>query len=206
MLPEGTLALRVEHADYPPQRFTEKPGDAARLRLAYGGGLELMLLDHHTGEPILGVTLDASGPGGEKRQLDTNAGGRAFAVPIAPGAWKITANVPGYVRRSLTADVPAGDRPAKITARDLRLELERGAVIAGIVRDRRGDRVIGAKVTVRRGDEELSARTDALGEFRLRDVPTGDVDLVAEKGAEKGTLRLELRAGDERLSLDVAIQ
>lgn len=206
MLPEGALTLRVEHADYPPQRFTEKPGDGIRLRLVYGGGLEVLVLDHHTGEPILGVTLDAAGPGGEKRELDTNARGRALAVPIAPGAWKLTASVPGYVRRSLTADVPAGDGPAKITARDLRLELERGAVIAGVVRDRRGDRVIGAKVTVRRGDEEVSARTDALGEFRLRDVPTGDVELVAEKAGEKGTQKLELRAGDERLSLDLTIQ
>ncbi len=205
LLTEGELAVRVEHSDYPPQRFTERTGDGVRIRLAYGGGLELMVLDHHTGDPVLGVTLDATGPGGEKRQLDTSAKGRTFAVPLAPGKWTVVAAVPGYVKRSLVIEVPAGDRPAQITARDQRLELERGAVIAGIVRDRRGDRVAGAKVVVRRGDVELGVRTDALGEFRLRDVPTGLVELRAEKGGASGTQSLELRAGDERLSLDVVV-
>ncbi|MCL4224872.1 MAG: carboxypeptidase regulatory-like domain-containing protein [Myxococcales bacterium] len=206
MLPDGPLALRVEHPDYPVQRFREAPGDAARLRLRPGGGLELLVMDHHTGQPVRGVTLVASGPGGVKRELDTGAGGRAQAVPLEVGTWSVAAAVPGYVRKTLTVEVPAGDRPGQITARDLRLELERGAVVAGVLRDRAGDRVSAAQVTVRRGDQEVTTRSDALGEFRLRDVPTGHVELVAEKGGARARVTLELRAGDERLSLDVTLE
>ena len=207
-LPEGPLVLRVEHPDYPPQRFKQTTGDGRRLRLAYGGGLELIVFDRHTGQHLAGVAVVASGPTTAlrpRRELATGAGGRLELVPIVAGAWTLSVEVPGYVRRSLAVDVPAGDRPAQVTARDLRLELERGALVAGLVRDRYGNRVAGAKVTVKRGDDALTATTDAEGEYRLRDVPTGTVEVTAAKQGATGTTSLELRPGDERLSVELTI-
>ena len=102
------------------------------------------------------------------------------------------------VARSLAVTVPAGDRPAQITAPDLRLELERGATVTGVVRDRAGDRVAGVALTLAAdADAEARATTDSLGEFRLRDVPTGAVTLRATKGGLRAQLELELRPGDE---------
>jgi hypothetical protein len=74
------------------------------------------------------------------------------------------------------------------------------------VRDRGGERVAGARIVIRRGDDQVDTRSDALGEFRLRDVPTGTVELTAEKAATRGKTTLELRPGDERLSLDVTLE
>ena len=86
------------------------------------------------------------------------------------------------------------------------LELERGALVAGLVRDRYGNRVAGAKVTVRRGADALTATTDAEGEYRLRDVPTGTLEVTAAKQGATGATSLELRPGDERLAVELTIQ
>ena len=62
----GALAVRVEHVDYPPQRFTVATGDAVQLTLAFGGGLELLVFDHHTGASLPGLPVIASGPAGAR--------------------------------------------------------------------------------------------------------------------------------------------
>ena len=206
MLPAGALGLRVEHPDYPPQRFTESTGDGARLRLAFGGGVELLVFDHHTGDARPGLPVIATGPAGARKETVTDPAGRVRLVPLAPGRWRLAVQTPGYLARRLDVDVVAGDRPGQITAPDLRLELERGATLAGIVRDLPGNRVGGATVAIKRGDDTVSTVTDADGEFRLRDVPTGDVTLTATKGDRTGAMTLELRAGDERLTLEVGMQ
>ncbi len=208
MLPAGALTVRIEHPDYPPQRFRAETGEDRRLRLAYGGGFEVVVFDHHTGQNLAGVAVTARGPAAAvrpRRDVSTDAGGRLTLTPIDAGRWTLAVEVPGYVRRSLAIDVPAGDRPAQVTARDLRLELERGALIAGLVRDRQGNRVAGAKVVVRRGDDELTTNTDAEGEYRLRDVPTGPVEVTARKQGAAARTSFELRPGDERLAVELTI-
>ncbi|MBK9037161.1 MAG: carboxypeptidase regulatory-like domain-containing protein [Myxococcales bacterium] len=206
MLPAGALAVRVEHGDYPPQRFTVATGDAVRLTLSFGGGLELLVFDHHTGASLPGLPVLATGPAGARRDLVTDSGGRARLGPIAPGPWKLAVRTPGYVARTLAAAVAAGDRAGQITAPDLRLELERGATVSGVVRDRVGDRVAGARITARRGDDELTVSTDSLGEFRLRDVPTGAVSVTATKGGASRAVALELRPGDERGGVELTLE
>lgn len=206
MLPPGALSLRVEATGFPGQRFPASPGAEARLRLQYGGGIEGVVFDHHTGDNLAGLAVTASGPAGERRDLVTDERGRLALVPIVAGAWTLRVKVPGYLARSQAVTVPAGDRPGQSTVRDVRLELERGALVAGLVRDRAGNRVAGARVWIVRGDDEVAATTDALGEFRLRDVPTGAVTLRASRAGAQGELALELRAGDERLSVELALR
>jgi hypothetical protein len=101
--------------------------------------------------------------------------------------------------------VPAGNQPGAVTARDLRLELERGALVAGLVRDRRGNRVAGVRVVLARGDDKLATTSDAEGEFRVRDVPTGLVDVAARKAGSSARTRLDLRPGDEQLAVELTM-
>ena len=206
MLPPGPLTVRVEQAGFPPQRFAATPGTDAHLRLVYGGGVEALVFDHHTGDNLAGIAVTATGPGGEQRDLVTDGRGELALVPVPAGRWTLRVRIPGYLARAITVDVPAGDRPGQATVRDVRLELERGALVAGTVRDRHGDRVAGARVSIERGDDEVGVASDALGEFRLRDVPTGTVTLRASKAGASGRVELELRAGDERLAVDVELR
>ncbi|MEZ4404334.1 MAG: carboxypeptidase-like regulatory domain-containing protein [Kofleriaceae bacterium] len=205
MLPDGPLLLTVEHPGYPPQRFEQTTGDAARLRLAYGGGLALLVLDHHTGASLGGLPVSAVGPGRVRREVTTGLDGTLTLAPIAAGTWTVTVRTPGYVGRGLEVAVPAGDRPGQVTVRDLRLELERGATVTGTVRDRAGDRVAGVTVRVRRGGEQVTATTDADGDYRLVDVPTGAVTLTADKDGLGARAELELRPGDERGGLELTL-
>ncbi|MBL8623658.1 MAG: carboxypeptidase regulatory-like domain-containing protein [Myxococcales bacterium] len=207
MLAAGPIQLRVEHPDYPGERATVTTGDAARVVLRWGGGLELVVFDHHTGANLPGLPVLATGPGKARRELSTDAAGRVRLTPIVPGAWTLAVRTPGYVARALAVTVPPGDRPAQITAPDLRLELERGATVTGVVRDRAGDRVAGVALTLAAdADAEARATTDSLGEFRLRDVPTGTVTLRATKGGLRAQLELELRPGDERGGVDLTLE
>lgn len=207
MLPPAPLTVGVTQGGYPAQTFAATPGtDDVRLVLRYGGGVEGVVFDHHTGENLEGIAVSASGPEGAQRDLVTDARGQLALVPVPAGRWTLRIKTPGYLARSLIVDVPAGDRPGQATVRDVRLELERGALVAGTVRDRLGNRVAGARVTITRGDDEVATTTDALGEFRLRDAPTGTVTLRAVRLGAKAALALELRAGDEQLAVNVELR
>ena len=108
--------------------------------------------------------------------------------------------------------MPAGDCPGAITVRDLRVELERGATLGGLVRDGYGSRLPGALVTVRRrgatadDDVTATARTDADGAFRIDDTPTGELEVTVDKDALHGATTLTMRPGDELLSLQLEAQ
>ena len=77
------------------------------------------------------------------------------------------------------------------------------------VRDARGNRLPGAKVTVQaEGGTGPSAEgtTDAQGEFRIRDAPTGELSVTAVRGDERGSIRVTVRPGDEILSLSLELR
>ncbi|MGE5186509.1 MAG: carboxypeptidase-like regulatory domain-containing protein, partial [Acidobacteriota bacterium] len=106
-------------------------------------------------------------------------------------------------------DVPAGSSPGATTVRDVRLELARGALVGGTVRDARGQRLAGAHVTVRRADgsgDAVEADSDAQGEFRLRDCPAGEVVVTATHGDRSGAIRATVRGGDEVLGLALELR
>jgi hypothetical protein len=208
-VPAGSHPLRVEHPDYPPLETEAATGAPARLRLAYGGGIEGLVLDHHTGAPLAGIAVAATGPGNDRRSVATGQRGELRLSPLAPGRWTVRIAIPGYLAVQRAVDVAAGDGPGAATVRDLRFELERGAFLGGTVRDRFGSRVPGVKVAVsRRGESEVAAetRTDADGVFRLRDVPTGELVIMATKDDLRGHGTANLRAGDEFLSLELEVR
>ena len=68
--------------------------------LRWGGGLELVVFDHHTGANLPGLPVIATGPAKARRELSTDAAGRLRLTPIVPGAWTLAVRTPGYVARS----------------------------------------------------------------------------------------------------------
>jgi hypothetical protein len=93
--------------------------------------------------------------------------------------------------------------------RDIRIDLQRGALVGGTVRDSRGQRAVGAHVTVRATDGSgvaVEADVDGLGEFRIHDCPTGELSVLAARGDEGGSVHATVRPGDEVLGLTIEIR
>ena len=213
MLPEGPLRLRVRHPDYPAIELdaaaTAGGKATSRLKLPLGGAVEGVLLDDHSGEPLGGLSIEATGPRGQEAEATTEGNGRWKLGPIAPGRWRLAVKTPGYLPLARELDVPAGRTPGAISVRDIRLELRRGALVGGTVRDARGTRVPGAKVTVQAADGTgpiAEGITDAQGEFRIRDAPTGELAVTAIRIDARGSVRVTIRPGDEVLGLSIDVR
>jgi protocatechuate 3,4-dioxygenase beta subunit len=212
MLPKGKLRVRITHPDYPPAELEATAATttaSARLRLPLGGRIEGVLLDDFTGDPIAGMTVDARGPGGATADAITDGKGLWTLGPLAPGRWRIEVKLPGYLPSTRELDVPVARAPGATSVRDIRIELARGAVVGGTVRDRRGRRVGGAKVTVRRADdtgEPVETSADSHGEFRIRDAPTGTLIISATLGDAYGSTSATLRPGAEILGLAIEVR
>ncbi|MBT8494987.1 MAG: peptidoglycan DD-metalloendopeptidase family protein, partial [Deltaproteobacteria bacterium] len=162
------------------------------------GMIVVDLRDAHSQRIIEGARVRAAGPDGR-----TAAGhDRKLGVVLRhlrPGSWTVTISKPGYttLRRRLTAVATApGDTPPA-----LRVALSQGAVLAGEVRDRDGERLAGARVSVGR----TSAISDDAGRFQLRDVAIGDVELIASHDGREGYQRLTLDPGDELVTLQLVV-
>jgi protocatechuate 3,4-dioxygenase beta subunit len=213
MLPEGPLRVRVRHPDYPavelPAAATPGGKTTSRLKLPLGGAVEGALLDDHSGEPLGGLTISAAGPRGQQAEATAEASGRWRLGPIVPGRWKLSVRTPGYLPLARELDVPVAGVPGGTSVRDIRLELRRGALVGGTVRDARGNRLPGVKVTVQAADATgplADGVTDAQGEFRVRDAPTGDLAVTATRGDARGSVRTTVRPGDEVLSLSIEVR
>jgi hypothetical protein len=205
-VPAGEATVEVAHPEFPAQRATIDTAGDATVALAWGGGLAGVVVDRATGGPVAGITIAIDGPGG-RRDVATGARGEVAAGPLLAGRYQLRIAVPGYVAVDHAVEVEAGRGAGAVTARDVRIELERGALLAGVVRDRRGARLAGAEVTVGRdGGPSVRGRTDGEGEFRLRDVPTGDVVVRVDKGAHRGSKPTTLRPGDEILTFQIATE
>ncbi len=211
-LPRGRLRVRVTHADYPPTELDAAASTLAeqvRLRLPLGGQAEGVLLDDASGAPIGGVTIDARGPGGATAVATTDPKGLWRLGPLRPGTWHVTVELPGYLAATRELDVPVSRAPGATSVRDVRLELARGALLGGTVRDRRGQRVSGARVTVRRADgrgDPVEADADAQGEFRIHDAPTGTLIVSARHGDASGSTSTTVHGGNEVLGLAIEIR
>jgi len=199
-VPAGEATLAIEHPEFPRQRATIDTTGDATVTLAWGGAIAGLVLDHHTGDPLAGLAVTVDGSGG-RVEVASGPRGELTAGPLLAGTYTVRISVPGYLAVEREVEVPAAKRAGEVTVRDVRLELERGALLAGVVRDRYGSRLPGARIVVSRdGGAPVEGRSDSEGEFRLRDVPTGEVTVRAEKGAMRGSKALTLRPGDEVLT------
>jgi hypothetical protein len=213
LLPPGPVRVRVRHAAYPLAELaataTAGPRVTARLKIPLGGAVEGVLLDDFTAAPLAGVVITATGPAGRQAEATTGTGGKWTLGPVAAGAWRLAVATPGYLPLARELDVPAARAPGAPTVRDVRLELRRGALVGGTVRDARGQRLAGARVTIQEagGVGPLAEGvTDAQGEFRVRDAPPGDVVVSAARGDARGAIRVTVRAGAELLGLAIDVR
>ncbi len=212
LLPAGPLRLHAEHPAYPPEDFDAVAGPAsqprARLRLALGGGVEGAVLDAASGAPIPSIALAAAGPASALAEAATDKLGRWKLGPLRPGRWRITVKQPGYLAQVRELDVPVARVPGGTSVRDIRIDLARGALLGGTVRDARGQRVAAAHVVAAAaaGGPTCEGDSDGRGEFRLHDCPTGDLAIAAGKADARGVTRATVRPGDEILSLALELR
>jgi hypothetical protein len=201
----GACRVEVQHEDYLPfVREEVHPGTLVKVRLTLGGGIAGLVREQRTGATAAGATLEVrpvGGGGGAGTEVRL-ARGKFEARRLLPGRWRLTARAPGYASRVLEVDVPAALRPGEITIRDLLLELERGAVISGEVRDERGERLQGVRLSL----AGRSGVSGPRGEFRLEELPGGAHVLRASRdGFAPAEVPVSLRPGDEQRGLDVRL-
>ena len=208
-VPVGRHSVRVEHPDYPPVQAELRTGVGNQVELPLGGGVAVTVRDRSTGAPLRAARITASAasadaPSSSRRDATAGPDGRAEIAGLAAGRWTLQASAPGYAAAVLTVQVPAGRRLGEVTLRDLRLDLTRAATLAGVVRDRNGDRIPGADVAV--DGAAARATTDEQGRFRMTDAPSGAITLNARKGAHRGSLHLDLAPGDEQVTLELRLE
>lgn len=212
MLPNGHVRVRITHPDYPPDEVdaaASTTGGRVRLRLALGGQVEGVLLDAATGDPLPGMTIDGRGPAGATADATTDVKGLWKLGPLRPGAWHIDVRLPGYIPITRDVAVPVSRAPGQTSVRDVRIDLARGALVGGTVRDRRGQRVPFAHIQIRRADTPgviVEADADGQGEFRVHDCPTGLLVVAATHEDASGSTSATVRPGDEVLGLSIEIR
>jgi hypothetical protein len=213
MLPAGHLRLHIEHPLYPPDDVDVVAAVAdqprARLHLPLGGGVEGALLDAASGAPLPSVSLAAAGPASSLAEASTDKAGRWKLGPLRPGRWKLTIKLPGYLAHTRELDVPVAITPGGTSVRDIRIDLARGSLLGGTVRDARGQRIAAAHViaaAVTGAGPTCEGDTDGQGEFRIHDCPTGDLGIYATKATVRGATRTTVRPGDEVLSLALELR
>ncbi|MEJ7602417.1 MAG: carboxypeptidase-like regulatory domain-containing protein [Kofleriaceae bacterium] len=211
-LPAGPLRIRVTHPDYPPAELdaTAESGTPAkvRLKLAFGGAVEGVLLDNG-GTPVAGIPISGDGPGNATAETTSGPRGQWKLGPLLPGRWKLAVDVPGFLSATQELDVTAARAPGATSVRDVRIDLARGALVGGTVRDGRGQRVVGARIMVQRADGTgpvVEGLSDSSGEFRVRDCPTGELSVRAQHGDASGSVRTTVRPGTEVLSLSLEVR
>lgn len=193
----GQYQVELLAVGRPPTKAELVSDSFTSLRLRAGASIDVLVLDHHTGRALAGVVVRARGTDGATENPRTDNNGQASLRGLLPGTYRLRVEAPGYVAAEQRVTVLEGTR-----AQAVRLELARGAKVAGTVRDGYGQRVAGARVWL----GEAETRTDSDGNFRMSDVPTGAGTLRAERDDESGSVALTLSPGDETLTLTVNLQ
>jgi protocatechuate 3,4-dioxygenase beta subunit len=200
-LAAGEHALTVRHPDYPPHRLEAAAGARIEIEVPIGGGIAGEVRDRGSRAPVPGASLEIRRLESRQTWRPTLANGLFELAPLAAGRYRITARARGYAGNAVTVEVPAADRPGDVTARGVVVELDRGANVAGTVRDANGVRVAGAVVKA----GVVESLSDIDGHFRLVDVPVGRVVIAATHRGRTGELELNLSPGDDLRTLEISL-
>ncbi|MCR9246113.1 MAG: carboxypeptidase regulatory-like domain-containing protein [bacterium] len=154
----------------------------------------------------------------------TAADGRFRLAGIPPGSYTAVFEADGFSPRSkdLTVETQTGEPQGGGNGGivDLgQIELHRGAIVTGVVRDDQGAPIRGALVRKRRGPladnpvmamfsgDDRGVRTDPDGRFTLESMPPGRLQLVASADgfASGRSERVKLTAGARLADLDITL-
>jgi murein DD-endopeptidase MepM/ murein hydrolase activator NlpD len=192
----GRYRVEVRSPEHPAAAATLDVDRDEVIALVEAGRISVEVRDAHTREPLAQIHVTAMGPDGARARAVTGDDGVAELAPVAVGRWQLSARKRGYTAASITTRVEAGRRA------EPDLELARGAILAGVLRDADGTRIGGAEI--RAG--QATATTDRDGYFEIRDAPTGLIELRAIKGDLSSARTLELAPGDELVTLELRLE
>jgi outer membrane protein OmpA-like peptidoglycan-associated protein len=204
-----------------PQQVIEKPAPAAAMTetpKAYVRGFV-----HERGKPEGIANAIVSFQGGAQPPLATGADGRFLSRDLPAGIYTFEVSAPGFKPGQCAAQVqpmappppppPANNNPGQFTPPpppsgpqfvDIDCELEaaaRAGGLLGAVKDAATSTAVGAavvKATDAQG-KEYNATADGSGNFKLENLPTGEVTLrVTADGYLTNVSSTEVRAGEEQ--------
>ncbi|MEM7434686.1 MAG: carboxypeptidase regulatory-like domain-containing protein [Myxococcota bacterium] len=192
-LPAGVYELRASRrnlASSPVEGILLDPG-ASRvfgLRLAPGWSLAGEVTDARTGRGLPEARVHVAGGllGAYARTTTTDPDGKFTLPGVVGDPQTVYVEVEGYV--------PSGPLRATKEAPNVDVRLERGATLAGVVVNTRGDPVRGASVRAFGGGREratLAAGTDSLG------VTAGPVPPISSSGVRQLALAEQARTDDD---------
>lgn len=164
------------------------------------------------GEKIAGRVTDDAGAAVERFSVSAAPVGRASdavrvrvtkgdgsyeLTGLEKGDWEVSAAAKGYTDEpSLIVSIPRGDRPVDLV-------LPRLSSLGGLVIDRSGSPVEGARVSI----GSRRAVTDGDGAFEIDELPPGEqlIETVAEGYGQPRGLTIHLDAGEEKTDASIVL-
>lgn len=197
--PAAGLGIR-ERGDSPQEGTTE---DLGILRVRRGASIRVVVLSKD-GAPVEGAEVVASGSAGIvlTNEATTDANGEA-EIPGFPerAQFRLQVRAEGFERAWVTGK--------SFDEQPIRIELARGAILEGDVRDRKGDPVAATlNGTDASGRTETYGFSDESGAFRLAHAPAGSLRLVAHAPGYDPSrpVEIETRPGErvQRIRIELA--
>lgn len=189
--PDGSFAIgNLAAGTYSVRAYRRGGGDAIVENVKTGTQVKIQILDGATLEgTVTGATADelsvtANGGGIGRTETFYKSGG-AFAIRDLPGGTYTLAATSGGASGGTTVSVAAGE-----TKRGIAIALAPQATVTGTLVDHAtkkpipsaamfATRLAATTFTLALGTSESENTTDARGRFTLRDVPTGNIVIVA---------------------------
>lgn len=181
-LPSGDETILFSHDDYVSARKRVKlEGREVRLDAQLGKGVRITgSVVTESGAPVAEAAVEATSSSGTFEGAKTNANGVFEIESAAPGRYRFTAHKSGYAQGTLEDfDVTSGA--------PLRIVLSAGGTIYGRVTGLSDTELPRAEVHAYTGPRNnMTARVDAQGNYRLEGASLGTVELSASVGGPAG--------------------
>ncbi len=124
-------------------------------------------------EPIEGVSVSITGSGGYSSSTETDEDGYYEILGLAVGKFTLKYKMAGYAVQ--TQEVEVEEEGEEVEADDVYLEEAQPGTIVGTVKDKDGNAIKSATVTLKQDGEEVdSTKTGKKGGFEFDDVEAGD--------------------------------
>lgn len=193
----GLQTLEVRHPEFPPHAQKITATLDVEVSIPLGAALEVRVRDTDSDASLALVHVTLSLGTAKHRGISNEVGVVRFTA-LTPGKATIEGSLEGFAAEAQSVSLKAQSRRG-VPPQSATLSMARGSILAGIVYDVHGDRLVGAVIRV----GENRAITDREGRFRLEEVNRGAVVLIVEKGGVAFTEAMRLDSGEERVTLEI---